>query len=164
MIPFLPLLRIVLSLHCWADRAEPDWPARASTIAEAIQVVATDESEAGVLLAIDEGEALNSLAVHRGKITRDRRGQYRSLWQLSRRWTDSETWEGIAGVSLEATTLAASESIRIYRAALKWECHGDKVCAQCRYMGHCDRDKAVKRAKRAREFADRILAERKADE
>jgi hypothetical protein len=110
------LLQILKLGQCFHDRLHesPDeWQARADTIAQSIDVVAKDNLEAAFLTYMAKHEGGNSLSVHVGRLTKNRHGEYVTLWQLNAqllRWSMLKT-----GTSLHDTESAAYVAIETFR-------------------------------------------------
>jgi hypothetical protein len=136
---------------------------RAIVLADAICEVSDSAEEAGALLAILKGESRGLRSVHEGRIVRGKHGQYRSPWQLARSSVSPETWAAIGAATNEATRLAASEALRVYRSGLS-VCHQDRACSMRHYAGGGLRDKAVERAKIAQGYAAKLMATGEAEQ
>jgi hypothetical protein len=105
---------IILRYHAWQDHHESpeDWQARAGVIAQAIEAVSANYEERAFLVYMGKRETCYSLDAHRGKLNRNRHGQYWGLWQVKMRIGDVYSW---AIPSIYTTTYMAELALDLYR-------------------------------------------------
>lgn len=129
MIAAAAVLRVLLALpQCYGEARDVD---RLSVIASAIVSVSASVDDAAGLIAIGTAESAWCEAVHSGR----RRGwSGEGLWQLE---PGSHRHPPFAGLSLEATTHAASEALWLWRHSYscgpelvsRFKVYGGRPCA-----------------------------------